>query len=138
MSGIQKILITLGVFWLSIWVAAAIGWPLGKVTNGFTYSDGIFDAFKLAVFNSLGRTIAAILAGVLITIVVSGPKSQLWALILGILYLIDAPVRFRWSYPATSWDRLWQGVALLLPAVACVAAAFVTARLQRNRALEDT
>lgn len=137
MSGIQKTLITLGVFWLSVWVAAGVGWPLSKVTNGLTYTDTVFDAFALGILNSLGRAIAAILAGVLVTIVVSGRKSQLWALILGILYLVDAPVRLHWSYPATSWDRLWQGVSLVFPAVACVAAVFVTARLRRNRAIQD-
>ena len=133
MSKIQKTFITFGVFWLSVWVAAAVGWPLSKLTNGITYTDTIFNAFALGFMNSLGRTLAAILAGILVTTVVSGRKSQFWAFIVAVLYLVDAPVRLHWGYPATGWDRLWQSVSLVIPAVACLVAAFVTAKVHQKK-----
>ena len=133
MSRTQKVFITLGVFWLSVWVAAALGWPLSKLTNRITYADTIFSAIALGFMNSLGRTLAAILAGVLVTTVVGGRKSQFWALIVAVLYVVDAPVRLHWGYPATDWDRLWQSVSVVIPAIACILAAFVTARVRRKR-----
>jgi hypothetical protein len=137
MSRIQTTFITLGVFWLSLWVAAAVAWPLSKLINRITYTDTIFNAFALGFMNSLGRTLAAILAGVLVTTVVSGRKSQLWALIVAVLYVVNAPMRLHLGYPATGWDRLWQSVALAVPAVTCVLAAFITASVRQKKAADE-
>lgn len=133
MSSMQKILVTFGAFWLSLWVAAVLGWPITKATNRITYTDTIFNAFALGAINSLSLTLAAVLAGILVTVVVATRKSELWALIVAVLYIFDAPVRYHWGYPASSWDRLWQGVALVFPAVGCIAAAVITARLRRKK-----
>lgn len=132
MSWVQKTMISLGAFWLSLWVLAPlIGWPLHKLTDQITYSDTIFNALALGIINSLDRTIAAIFAGVIIAIVISGRKSAFWSIIVAVLYLPYAP-HLHWVIPATSWDKLWQTVALLFPTIACVAAAFTTARLHKN------
>jgi hypothetical protein len=136
MSWIQKTLIAFGVFWLSLWVAPVIGLGLYRLTNRITYADTIFDALALGVINSLDRTLAAILAGVLVAIVISGRKSELWAVLVAVLYLLNAP-RIHWVIPATAWDKLWQSVALVFPAVACIAAAFITAYFRRSRGNSD-
>jgi hypothetical protein len=131
MSWIQKTLISFGVFWLSLWIAPVVGWPLDKLTSRITYTDTVLNGFALGITNSLDRTIAAILAGILVTLVVSGRKPQLWACIVAVLYFLTAP-RYHWAVTATGWDRLWQSVSAVFPAVACVAAAFIVASLRRN------
>jgi hypothetical protein len=136
MSWIQKTLITFGAFWLSLWVAPVIGWPLDKLTNRITYTDTVFNAFALGVINSLDRTLAAMLTGILVTVVISGRRSELWAIIVAVQYLVDTP-RFHWLVHPTGWDRIWQSVALVFPAVACLAAAFITAHFRRNRSNQD-
>lgn len=133
MSKAQNILISFGVFWLSLWVAAILALPLGKVNDGVVYGEGVFSAIAMGVMSSLARTLAAILAGVLVTAIIANHKSELWALIVAILYVVDAPVRHHWGAPATGWDKLWQSVDLVFPAIACIAAALITARLRRNR-----
>jgi hypothetical protein len=45
-------------------------------------------------------------------------------------YIVAAPVRDHWGYPAAAWDRLWQSVDLVFPAVACIAAAVITTHLR--------
>jgi len=132
MSWIQKTLIVFGAFWLSLWVAPVIGWPLDKLTNRITYTDTIFNALALGIINSLDRTLAAILAGILVTVLVSGRRSELWAVIVAVLYLVNAP-RLHWLIPATGWDRIWQGVGLVFPALACMVAAVITARLRGRK-----
>ena len=132
MSWIQKALVTLGVFWLSIWLSLMVSWPLSKITRGITYPDTIFSAFALGAMNSLDRALTAILAGVLVTVVVGGRKSELWSLIVAVLYLAYAP-RVHWALPQTGWDRIWQSVALVFPPIACVVAAIITARLRSKR-----
>jgi hypothetical protein len=133
MSWIQKTLIAFGAFWLSLWVALVIGWPLDKLTNRVTYTDTIFNAFALGVINSLDRTLAAMLTGILVTVVISGRRSELWAIIVAVLYLLVDVHRFHRLIHPTGWDRIWQSVALVSPALACLAAAFITARFRRNR-----
>jgi hypothetical protein len=132
MSWIQKTLITLGAFWLSVWASLIVGWPLGKITSRITYSDTIFSAFALGVMHSLDRALTAILAGVLVTMVVGGRKAELWSVIVAALYLAYAP-RVHWVLPQTSSDRIWQSVALVFPPIACVVAAIITARLRSKR-----
>lgn len=132
MSRVQKVLTTCGVFWLSLWIAPFVGWPLERFTNGITYTQTFLNAVVLGVINSLDLTIVAAAAGILVTLVIAGRKSEFWALIPAALYLIDPPVRYRWGQGVASWDRIWQGVALVFPAVACVAAALITARVRRR------
>src|SRR5260370_40414039 len=136
MSWIRKSLVAFGVFWVSFWVNALIGWPLSKLTSRMTYTNTLFDAFALGIMNSLARAITAILAGVLLTFAVDGRKSELWAVSLAGLYLIYTP-RFHWVIRPTDWDRLWQGIDLVFPPIACIAAAFVTARV-RSRVAEPS
>lgn len=133
MSTVRNTLVSFGVFWLSRWIAVASAWPLSKFTDRIIYGESLLSALAMGIMNSMGRTLAAALAGALVTTAVASRKSELWALIVAVLYLADAPVRHHWNYPATSWDLVWQTTDLLLPAVACVAAAILTARLRRNR-----
>lgn len=132
MSKIQNILITFGVFWLSLWVATVLGWPVSKINNGMTYTDNALNALAFGIVISLDRTFAAIFGGVLVTLATTGRKAELWALIPAVLFVIETP-HYRWAIPATASDRLWQGVAMVLPGLCCIIAAFLTARLRHRR-----
>jgi hypothetical protein len=93
----------------------------------------VLNAIAMGMMSSLGRSFAAMLAAAPVTLTIAGRKPERWAFIIAILYVVDAPVRHHWNLPATGWDRLWQSVDLLFPAIVCVAAAFITARLRRAR-----
>lgn len=133
MSAVRNTLIAFGVFWISLWAARLWAGPLGILNEGIRYGDSVLSALALGVMSSMARTVAAILAGILVAVVVASQKSELWSLIVAVLSVIDAPVRHHWGYPATAWDRLWQSVDLLFPAVACTAAAVVTAHIRRKK-----
>jgi hypothetical protein len=134
MSAIRNALISFGVFWLSLWVAWVLQFTHSdKLINAVVRDETILSAFVMGVLMSLGRTVAAALAGILVTVIIASPKSDVWAILVAVLYVIDAPVRHHWGYPATGWDRLWQGVDLALPAIACIAAALIAAHLWRKR-----
>ena len=139
MAAIRNLLISFGVFWLSIWVAWVLQRPsYDGLINIVVRDETVLSGLAMGVLSSMGRTLAAVLAGVLVTVVIAGRKSELWALIVAALYVIDAPVRHHWGYPATAWDRLWQSVDLLFPAAACIAVAFLTARLRRKRSQTES
>jgi hypothetical protein len=134
MSAIRNALISFGVFWLSLWVAWALQFVYSvKLINAAVREETVLSALAMGVLSSLDRTVAAVLAGVFVTLIVASPKSKVWALVVAVLYVVDAPVRHHWGYPATGWDRLWQGVDLVFPAIACLAAALITAHIRRKR-----
>jgi hypothetical protein len=126
---IRNALVCFGVFWFWRWTAGLLALLLGRLNDGIIYGDGVFAAIAMGVMSSMARTVAAALAGVIVTFVVAGRKPQLWSLVVAALTVVDAPVRYHWRSPATSWDLLWQSVSLLFPAVVCVAVAFITARV---------
>ena len=41
MSKARNILISFGVFWLSLWVAPLVGWPLDKLPSRITYTHDL-------------------------------------------------------------------------------------------------
>jgi hypothetical protein len=106
MSTIQNVFVAFGVFWASLWVALLLAWPFARLNAGIVYGDSVFSALAMGVMTSMGRTVAAVLAGVLVTVIVAARKSEHWALIPAVLYVVAAPVRHHWGYPATGWDRL--------------------------------
>jgi hypothetical protein len=133
MSTIRNMLTTFGVFWVSLWVARVLQLPsYDRLINAVVRDETVLSALAMGVMSSTGRTVAAVFAGVLVTVAVDSRRSELWALIVAALYLVDAPVRFHWVYPA-GWDRMWQGVSLLFPVTVCIVAAVVTARLRNKR-----
>ena len=132
MSKVRNALICFGLFWLSLWLVVPLSWFFSRFTDGIPHQDDIPGAISMGILMSLGRSFAAGLAGVLATLTVASKKPDRWAPLIAALYVIDAPVRHHWNFPATSWDRLWQGIDLVFPAIVCVAAAFVTSRLRQR------
>ena len=68
MAAIRNILISFGAFWLSLWTVAPLGWPFSKLNTGMVYGDGVLSNLAMGLMTSMGRTLAAILAGVLVTV----------------------------------------------------------------------
>jgi hypothetical protein len=86
----------------------------------------------MGLMTSLGRTVAAALAGILVSFIIE-ERAEIWVLIVGLLWAVDAPVRTHWVHPPTDWDRLWQTMDLLFPSLACIAAAILTSYFLRKR-----
>jgi hypothetical protein len=128
---VRNILITFGAFWLSLWTVAPLGWLFDKLNAKVIYGDTVVEALAMGAMTSMGRSFAAILAGLLVTFTADGRKPERWALAVATLYVIDAPVRHHWYLGPTPWDRIWQASDLLFPALACIGAAMTT-RLRRE------
>jgi hypothetical protein len=136
MAKFRNVLISFGVFWLSLWMVVPFGWLFGKLNDRMIYGDSVLDALAMGMMTSLGRAFAAVFAGVLVTLTVAERRPERWAFVIAILYVVDAPVRQHWHLPPTGWDRLWQSVDLLFPGIVCAAAAFLTVRFRRTRNAE--
>jgi len=130
---VRNTFISLGVFWLSITLALPLSFLFARLSGGIPYGRSILAALAMGVMLSLGRTCAAVLAGMFVALTAVGPRPERWAWLLAILYATDTPWRSHWLHAATPWDRAWQGVALVLPPLAYLAAAFLTARYRPIR-----
>jgi hypothetical protein len=132
MTRLRNVLISLGAFWLSVWMVVPFAWLFGKLNDRIIYGDSVLAAIAMGVMTSLGRAVAAGVAGWIVTLTTAGRKPERWAFIIAILHVVDAR-RYHWHLPPTAWDRLWQSVDLLFPAIVCIAAAFMTVRFRRAR-----
>jgi|ERR1700735_88222 len=130
MTKFRNLLIAFGVFWFSFWTVLLFDRPFLKLH--MTYGDGVLSAVAMGVMDSLGRTLAAIFAGVLVTLVVESRKPERWSLVVAVLYVADSRIHYFWHLPPTWWDRISEIVNLGFPGLACVAAAVVTAKIRKR------
>jgi len=129
---LKNILNAVGSYWLSTWAAAPLGALIQKFNNGVIYGDSILAAILLGVVLSLGRALAAAAAGICVTLVADGKKSEFWAIIPAALYATRL-FRNNWQVPPTMWDHVMISVDRFFPAIVCVTVAFLVARFRRVR-----
>jgi hypothetical protein len=129
---LKNILIAVGSYWLSTWAVVPLGMLFGKITDHIIYGDGILAAVFMGVMLSLGRSVAAAAARICVTLVADGKNPEFWAIIPSVLY---ATRLFRNHFHAspTSWEYVWVCVDKFFPAVVCIAAAFLVARVGRRQ-----
>jgi len=134
MSNFQKLLITLGAFWLSLQTVVLLAWIFGKLNTGVIYGDGVLDAIAMGIMTSMGRALAAAFGTVLVMRSVGSPKPERWAFIVAFLYVLGTAIRLllHWHSPPRRWYLWSQGVDLFWPAIVSITAAAVTAHLQRK------
>jgi hypothetical protein len=82
MTRVRDVLICFGVFWLSEWLIAPFGWLFGRLADRIIFEDGVLGAIALGIMLSLGRAFAAVVAGALATLTVSGRKPERWLISL--------------------------------------------------------
>jgi hypothetical protein len=134
MSKARNVLIALGAFWLSLWAVPWLSLAFGKLNSKIIYDSVWFEAIAMGMMTSMGRAFAASLASVITTMAVDARKPERWALIVAVLYVVDAPVRHgAWHIAPTAWDRGWQAVDLIWPAVACLVSAIAASRFRQKR-----
>jgi hypothetical protein len=131
-SCLKNILITVGSYWLSTWAVVPLGMLFGKITNHIIYSDGVLAAILMGVVLSLGRAVAAGLAGTCVTLFAEGKSPEYWALVPTALYATRL-FRYHFAVSPSAWDRLEVNVQKYFPALVCFAAALLVARLRRVR-----
>ena len=134
---IRNLLVVFGAFWLSLWAVSPLAFLFGKINNRIIYSnsDNVLSMVAMGVMTSMGRSVAAILAGAIVVGSTDSEKPELWASIVAALYVVDAPVHYGpWHVQLTVWDQLWKGVDFLFPAIACILFSVAFARFRRSKA----
>jgi hypothetical protein len=130
MATIRNFLLCVGVLVLSGWLAILF-FPISHLTDRISHDQDVAGAIAMGFMESLPWLLATAIAGVCITLTAIGRKPERWAFVVAILYVASHLLNTRWSSPPTGWwIRTYQWAALLSPAIACVAAAIITARFR--------
>lgn len=124
MKTVRNILISIGAFWLSVCLVAPFDWMFSKVTGRIMFGNGPFFKTEMGIMSSLGLAFAAMVGGSIATLTVDARKPQLWAVAIALLYIVDVLLQIQ----PTTWAREWLAANLLIPALACIGAAFLISR----------
>src|ERR1700735_349709 len=136
MSRVRNLLVAFGAFWFSLWIVPWLAIAFGKLNSGIIYDSVWYEAIAMGMMTSMGRAVAASLAGAITAMVVDDKKPERWALIVAALYVVDAPVRYgRWHVSPTPWDHLSRAVDLIWPAIACLIGMMGRARHRQKRSI---
>jgi hypothetical protein len=131
-SCLKNILIAVGSYWLSTWAVVPLGMLFDKISNHITYGDSLLAAILMGVMLSLGRAVAAVAAGICVTLLADGKHPEFWAIIPSVLYATRL-FRYHFHTTPTTWDYVFVNVEKFFPAVVCIAAAILVARLGRRQ-----
>jgi hypothetical protein len=130
----RNILIGVGAFYVSRWMAALLRTVLAALVDGMMSADGLRQALLTPFVTSLSHALAAAAAGVAVALLIDAPGTSArgrWAMVPAVLWFVASLDEVTISAPG--WVHLiTQIIAAALPSIVCLAAANV-AEWHRSR-----
>lgn len=124
----RNLLVGVGAYYLSWFVANPLAIGFGMLTKGITYR-GVFEAdILLPIVINLPFALIAVVVGVSVVWLVESERPLSWALVPTFLYTLAVFHVGHWAQPPTLIDRVGQIIGGLFPAAACMVAAIFAAR----------
>jgi uncharacterized membrane protein (GlpM family) len=124
MTIIRNLLIVIGIYWLSMWVAVPIKIIHSKITYGNQYI-GDLGMLRMSLVDAIPTALVAIGAGILSVYTLEGRSRKYWLAVLALLYFIFAFLGLHWVTPPRIIDRLSNLVQFIVPAIACFLAGYI-------------
>ena len=118
MKIIRNLLIVLGIYWLSMWVVGPIATIYLKITTGMTYS-GDLGMLLMGIISSIPVALVALGAGILLACVLEDVSRKYYLGVLALLYAVLGFLGHHWVQEPLLFDRLFQAVRAVLPAIVC-------------------
>jgi hypothetical protein len=123
-AAIRTILIGIGVFYVSRWIAALLQAALTPLVEGVISADGVRQALLTPFVTSLSHALAAASAGAAVVLLAEGPETSArwrWAAVPAVLWFVRSLDEVTISAPG--WVHLvTQLIASSLPSIVCLAA----------------
>lgn len=120
----RNVLIGVGAFYVSRWMAALLRTGLTTVVHGGMSADGLRQVLLTPFVSSLSHAIAAASAGAAVALLVVSPESSVrwkWAMVPAVLWFVASLDEVTISAPG--WAHLvTQLIAAALPSIVCLAA----------------
>lgn len=124
----RNLLVCVGAYYLSWFVANPLAIGFGMLTKGITYR-GVFEAdVLLPIVINLPFALIAVVVGVSVVWLVESGRPMSWAMVPTFLYTLAVFHVGHWAHPPTVIDRMGQIIGGLFPAAACMVAAIFATR----------
>jgi hypothetical protein len=124
----RNLLVGVGAYYLSWFVANPLAIGFGKLTKGITYSGDFEGDILMPIVIRLPTALVAVVVGASVVWLVESDRPISWAVVPTFLYALAIFHTRHWAPPLTLMDRVGQTIAVLFPAVACIVAAIFAAR----------
>ena len=132
-ASVRNLLLCLGAYFLSWWVAILVTIPFTFITNRIYYHGEFQGYVVMPLVERLPIAIVAAAVGSLVAWLADSPRPSLWTLIPAVLFFAHGLRGYHWVQPPTAGDRLGQIIGAAFPAVACLVSGFVTERRLARR-----
>jgi hypothetical protein len=123
----RNLLIALGAYYASTWMAALVSWLLTLATGGVQTTDYALRSGIRSLVNGAPDAAASAFCGIAIALVADSPIPARWTAVPAVLFVIASIERAQ-SFATTWSDLTTQALIGSLPAVICVAAGQMAAR----------
>ena len=124
----RNLLVGVGAYYLSWFLANPLAIGIGKLTNGVTYSGDFEGAVLLPLVVHLPEAIIATVVGASVVWLVESNRPIRWGVVPTFLYALAARHFVHWAHPPTLIERVGAIIGALFPAIACAVAAVFAAR----------
>jgi hypothetical protein len=136
---VTNLLISLGAYYLFSLLVNLLLPAYWKITNGVVYSGDFAGAVVMPLVNKLPLALAAAIVGAAIVRFVDSDRKIIWPILPALLYAVFGFLGYHWTRSPLPTDRVYQTIAALFPAVACIIGGIISAwQLKTPLATEKT
>jgi hypothetical protein len=128
---VRNLLVVLGAYYLSRWVAVPVQLMFAQVTNHLIFSGDFEGAVVMPLVLGVPLALVAGLTGAVIAWLIPSHR-LLWVLLPAALYFTFGLLGHHWLSPPSIADRVSEFIGALVPAVACVVGAMLVDRRTRH------
>lgn len=129
---VRNLLICVGIYYLSRWVALPLAFAFGKLTQGRIYHGDFQSDFVAPLILHLHIALIAALVGALVIWLVDSSRPLLWSMFLALLYVVFGFFGYHWAHTPTLGDRVFEIVGAVFPGVTCLIGGIIASRLRRR------
>jgi hypothetical protein len=125
---IRNLLVCVGSYYLSWFLANPVAMGIGKLTNRITYTGDFQGGVLLPLVIQLPQAVIAAVVGASVVWLVESNRPMRWAVVPTFLYALAVRHFAHWAHPPTLIERAGAMIGGLFPAIACMSAAVFVAR----------
>jgi hypothetical protein len=115
----KNLLVCVGIFYLSRWVAVPLDYAFGKLTTGVTYYGDFEGYVVMPVVFRLPVALVAGVVGACAIWVVDSVRPLRWVVFVSALYTFFGFFGYHWAHHPLAGDRIFQAVSALFPGATC-------------------
>ena len=129
----RNVLICVGAYYISKWLALPLAFVWGKLTTGAIYRGDFAGVILLPLVEHVPIALVAGAVGVVVVWLVETNRPLRWLFFPALLYAFFGLLGYHWSRPPLFLDRVSQAIGALFPALTCLISGVVALRQRTSK-----